>query len=100
MARKRNYRKRAASGFRRAGGILSSKTSKDVMSGLGSAWIGEKVGAAIGINKLIPAAALGYFTGGGIGLITAVGAEFLMGSGGIGRLGTQQQSTPSGTVYN
>lgn len=100
MARKRSYRRRAASGFRRAGGILSGKTSKDVMSGLGSAWIGEKVGAAIGINKLIPAAALGYFTGGGIGLVTAVGAEFLMGAGGIGRLGTQQQSTPSGTVYN
>ena len=70
------------------------------MTGLGSAWAGEKIGAAIGINKLIPAAALGYFTGGGIGLITAVAAEFLMGSGGIRRLGTQQQSTPAGTVYN
>jgi len=97
---KKNYRRRASRGFSKAGGILSGKTSKDVMSGLGSAWIGEKVGAAIGINKLIPAAALGYFTGGGIGLVTAVGAEFLMGEGGIGRLGTQQQSTPAGTVYN
>lgn len=99
MARKRNYRRRAASGFRRAGGILSGRTSKDVMSGLGSAWVGEKVAPAIGINKLIPSAILGYFTGGTIGLVTAVGAEFLMG-GSLGALGTQQQSTPAGTIYN
>ena len=97
---KKNYRRRAARGFSKAGGILSGKTSRQVMTGLGSAWAGEKIGALIGINKLIPAAALGYFTGGGIGLITAVGAEFLMGAGGIGRLGTQQQSTPAGTIYN
>ena len=99
MAKRRRYT-RVRSGFKRAGGILSGNTSRQVMTGLGSAWAGEKIGALIGINKLIPAAALGYFTGGGIGLITAVGAEFLMGSGGIGRLGTQQQSTPAGTVYN
>ena len=97
---KRKYYSRAKSGFRRAGGILSGKTSQQVMSGLGSAFVGNKISPAIGINPLIVSAGLGYFTGGGIGLITAVGAEFLMGEGGIGRLGTQQQSTPAGTVYN
>ena len=94
-------RSRARSSLRKAGGFLSGSTSKKVMAGLGSAFVGEKVGAAIGINKLIPAAALGYFTAGGIGLVTAIAAEMLSNNvSGMFGLGTQQASTPAGTVYN
>jgi ABC-type nitrate/sulfonate/bicarbonate transport system permease component len=35
------------------------------------------------------------------GLITAVATEFVSGNiSGLGSLGTQNQSTPAGTVYN
>lgn len=99
---KRKYYSRAKSGFRKAGGILSGKTSQQVMSGLGSAFVGNKISPAIGINPLIVSAGLGYFTGGAIGLVSAIAAETLTGHGMslAGRLGTQQQSTPAGTVYN
>lgn len=87
---------------RKAGGFLSSPMVKKVMAGLGSAYAGEKIGAAVGVNRLIPAAALGYFTAGGIGLVTAIAAEAIHGGLGsmLGGLGTQQQSTAAGTVYN
>ncbi len=93
--RKTSYRKKA-------GGFLAGSTVKKVMAGLGSAYAGEKIGTAIGVNRLIPAAALGYFTAGGIGLVTAIAAEAIHGGLGsmLGGLGTQQASTPAGTVYN
>ena len=98
VAKKRSKFGRA---LKRSGGFLASSNTKKVMAGLGSAYAGEKIGNAIGINKLIPSAALGYFTAGGIGLVTAVAAEFLTGQlGGLSGLGTQNQSTPAGTVYN
>jgi len=95
-------RKKRFSRARKVGGILSGKTSQQVMSGLGSAFVGNKISPAIGINPLIVSAGLGYFTGGAIGLVSAIAAETLTGHGMslAGRLGTQQQSTPAGTVYN
>lgn len=98
MPRRRYTRARRS--VKRAGGILSGSTTKKVMSGLGSAFVGERIGAAIGINKLIPSAALGYFTGGAIGLVSAIAAEMISGGGLGGIFGTHQASTPAGTVYN
>ena len=98
---KRKYYSRARSGFRKAGGFLSSGTAKKVMAGVGSAKVGEMAGARLGVNPIIPAALLGYFVAGSTGLITAVATEFVSGNiSGLGSLGTQQQSTPAGTVYN
>jgi len=96
MARKKTSRRA------RAGGFLASSTVKKVMAGLGSAYAGEKIGGAIGVNRLIPAAALGYFTAGGIGLVTAIAAEAIHGGLGsiLGGMGNQSPTTPQGTVYN
>ena len=100
MAKRKRYA-RARSGFRRAGGFLSGGTAKKVMAGVGSAKVGEMVGAQVGVNPMIPAALLGYFVAGSTGLITAVATEVISGHGfSLGSLGTQQQSTPAGTVYN
>lgn len=99
MARKRYAR--ARSGLRRAGGFLSGTTAKKVMAGVGSAKVGEIAGGQLGINPMIPAAILGYFVAGPTGLITAIATEVVSGHGfSLGSLGTQQQSTPAGTVYN
>jgi len=71
------------------------------MAGIGSAKVGEIAGGQLGINPMIPAALLGYFVAGSTGLITAVATEVIAGHGfSLGSLGTQQQSTPAGTVYN
>ena len=71
------------------------------MAGIGSAKVGEMVGTRIGMNPIIPAAALGYFTAGATGLMAAIATEIVSGHGfNLGALGTQQQSTPAGTVYN
>jgi len=101
MAKRGRYARVRRAG-RKAGGFLSGGTSRKVMSGLGSAYVGNIIGNSLGVNRMIPAAALGYFTGGGLGLVTAIAAEALTGniSGLLGGLGTQQASTPSGTVYN
>ena len=100
MAKRKRYA-RARSGIRRAGGFLSGGTAKKVMAGVGSAKVGEMVGAQVGVNPMIPAALLGYFVAGSTGLITAVATEVISGHGfSLGSLGTQQQSTPAGTVYN
>ena len=97
---RRNGR-RIKSGFRKAGGLLSGKTSNQIMAGIGSAKVGEMAGGQLGINPMIPAALLGYFVAGTTGLITAVATEVVSGRGfNLGGLGTQQQSTPAGTVYN
>lgn len=92
---------RARSGFRKAGGFLAGSTAKKVMAGVGSAKVGEIAGGQLGINPMIPAALLGYFVAGSTGLITAVATEFISGNSfSLGALGTQNQSTPAGTVYN
>ena len=98
---KRNYRSRARSGFRKAGGFLSGNAAKKVMAGIGSAKIGEIAGTRLGVNPMIPAAVLGYFVAGPTGLLAAVATEVISGQGfSLGALGTQNQSTPAGTVYN
>jgi hypothetical protein len=98
VARRRDRIRRSA---RRAGGILAGNTSKKIMAGIGSAKVGEMVGSRIGMSPIIPAAALGYFTAGPTGLLVAIGTEIISGRGfNFNNLGTQQQSTPAGTVYN
>ena len=98
MAKRRG---RVRSSIRRAGGFLSGSTAKKVMAGVGSAKVGEMAGSRLGINPIIPAALLGYMVAGPTGLITAVATEFVSGNiSGLGGLGTQNQSTPAGTVYN
>ena len=102
MARRGRYA-RVKRSARRAGGFLSGGTSKKIMAGLGSAYAGNIIGSSLGVNRMIPAAALGYFTAGGIGLITAIAAEAFTGNigsllGGFGvSLGSQNAQ---GTVYN
>ena len=94
-------RSKVRSGIRRAGGFLSGNTAKKVMAGIGSAKVGEMAGSRLGINPIIPAALLGYMVAGPTGLITAVATEFVSGNSfSLGSLGTKQQSTPAGTVYN
>jgi len=94
-------RARVRSGLRKAGGFLSGGTAKKVMAGIGSAKVGEMAGSRLGINPIIPAALLGYMVAGPTGLITAVATEFVSGNSfSLGALGTQNQSTPAGTVYN
>ena len=94
-------RARVRSGLRKAGGFLSGGTAKKVMAGIGSAKVGEMAGSRLGSNPIIPAAVLGYMVAGPTGLITAVATEFVSGNiSGLGSLGTQQQTTPAGTVYN
>ena len=60
MARRRSYRSRA----RKASGLIGG-TGKKVMIGLGAAAAGGILANMLGINRMIPAAALGYFGGGG-----------------------------------
>ena len=100
MARRGRYA-RVKRSARRAGGFLSGGTSKKIMAGLGSAYAGNIIGSSLGVNRMIPAAALGYFTAGGIGLITAIAAEAFTGNlgnllGGI----SQGGQNATGTVYN
>ena len=102
MARRR-YATRIRRAGRKAGGILSGGTTIKIMSGLGSAYAGNIIGSSLGVNRMIPAAALGYFTAGGIGLITAIAAEAFTGNIGslLGGFGVSQGSqNAQGTVYN
>ena len=105
MARRRSYRSRA----RKASGLIGG-TGKKVMIGLGAAAAGGILANMLGINRMIPAAALGYFGGGGVGLVSAIASDMLTGQSGLGNLfglrsgaGDQDaygQTTPSGTVYS
>lgn len=106
MARRRTrYTRRARKTF---GGIGS--TGKKVMVGFGAAAAGGIIANMLGINKMIPAAALGYFAGGGIGLVSAIASDMLMGgAGGLGNLfglksgnvrDSYGQTTRAGTVYS
>ena len=79
------------------------------MIGLGAAMAGGIIGNMLGVNKMLPSAALGYIGGGGVGAVTALASEMLTGTGGLGNLfglrsGNVQdaygQTTPSGTVYS
>ena len=102
MARRRYVTKIRRAG-KKAGGFLSGGTSKKIMAGLGSAYAGNIIGSSLGVNRMIPAAALGYFTAGGIGLITAIAAEAFTGNIGslLGGFGVSQGSqNAQGTVYN
>jgi len=85
-------------------------TGKKVMIGLGAAMAGGIIGNMLGVNKMLPSAALGYIGGGGIGAVTALASEMLTGTGGLGNLfglrtparvqDAYGQTTPAGTVYS
>jgi hypothetical protein len=80
------------------------------MIGLGAAMAGGIIGNMLGVNKMLPSAALGYIGGGGIGAVTALASEMLTGTGGLGNLfglrtparvqDAYGQTTPAGTVYS
>lgn len=98
MAKRKSYRK----SFRRTGSKIGS-TGKKVMIGLGAAAAGGIISNMLGVNKMIPAAALGYFGAGGTGLISAIASDMLLSGGGLSSLlsfGNAQQTTPAGTVYS
>ena len=93
--------RRARSAVKKAGGFLKNKTSKDILVGVGSLKAGEIVGNKVGVSPIVPAALLAYFVGGSTGLMAAVATHVVSGGAlGLGGLGTQNQSTPAGTVYN
>ena len=96
MARRRSYRKSVRRGSKRVGG-----TTKKVLIGLGAAGAGGIIANMLGVNRMIPAAAIGYFGAGGIGLITALASDMLTGQGGLGSIfGLRQSSSVGGTVYS
>ena len=97
MSRKRSYRKSVSRGSKLLGG-----TSKKVLIGLGAAGVGGILANMLGINRMIPAAAIGYFGGGGIGLVSAIASDMLTGQSGLGSIfGLRAgNSTPAGTVYS
>ncbi len=79
------------------------------MIGLGAAAAGGILANILGINRMIPAAALGYFGGGGVGLVSAIASDMLTGQSGLGNLfglrsgnvrDAYGQTTPAGTVYS
>jgi hypothetical protein len=96
MARRRSYRSRSRKASSRIG-----STGKKVMIGLGAAALGGIIANMVGINKTIPALALGYFGAGATGAVTAVASDMLQG-GTFGNLfGLRAgSSTPAGTVYS
>ena len=86
--------------YKKTGSKIGS-TGKKVMIGLGAAAAGGILANMLGINKMIPAAALGYFGAGGVGLITAIASDMLTTGGGLGNLfGLRGSTTPAGTVYS
>ena len=97
MARRRSYRKAARRGSKLLGG-----TSKKVLIGLGAAGVGGILANMLGVNRMIPAAAIGYFGGGGIGLISAIASDMLTGQSGLGSIFglAGRGNTMGGTVYS
>ena len=96
MARRRSYRKSVRRGSKLLGG-----TSKKVLIGLGAAGVGGILANMLGVNRMIPAAAIGYFGGGGIGLISAIASDMLTGQSGLGSIfGLQKSASVGGTVYS
>ena len=108
MARYRTRRKWSTRG-RKASSLIGG-TGKKVMIGLGAAAAGGILANILGINRMIPAAALGYFGGGGVGLVSAIASDMLTGQSGLGNLfglrtparvqDAYGQTTPAGTVYS